>query len=179
MKVGLSGENEPTKNPPFYTLKTLMDKHDHDYIDILKVDVEGAEFDSMTKFMDDFADQDLPVGQLSMELHLDDAYNWNFHKVTDFMERLESFGLRITAYEINLGSTVQGPPKYNEVDTNFFFGSLCITSNENLTLTNFFSTCGSIPETRRTFCGMNNLAYDGHEKTLRRCVADYGSILDA
>ncbi|KAK4694547.1 hypothetical protein P7C71_g3062, partial [Lecanoromycetidae sp. Uapishka_2] len=114
MKVGLSDKDEPTKKPPFYTLKTVMEKNNHDYIDILKVDVEGAEFDSMTTFMDDYADADLPVGQLVMELHLDNPAKWNFVKVTNFMERLESFGLRITAYELNLGSVARGPPKYNE-----------------------------------------------------------------
>ncbi|KAK4695077.1 hypothetical protein P7C71_g2609, partial [Lecanoromycetidae sp. Uapishka_2] len=91
-----------------------MEKNGHDYIDILKVDVEGAEYDSMTKFMDDFDGQDLPVGQLSMELHLDDPDNWNFYKVTDFMERLESFGLRITTHKINFWSVIDQPPKWME-----------------------------------------------------------------
>ena len=117
--MGLSGKDEPYKKPPFYTLKTLMEKHNHDYIDILKVDVEGAEFDALTKFMDDFATQDLPVGQLSLEMHLEDPEHWDFDKVTNFMERLESFGMRITAREINLGSVVNGPPRYNEVGLPF------------------------------------------------------------
>lgn len=55
-----------------------MEKHNHSYIDVLKVDVEGAEFVAITKFMDDFADGDLPVGQLSMELHLEDVEHWDF-----------------------------------------------------------------------------------------------------
>lgn len=117
MKVGLAGTDEPKKEPPFYTLTTLMKKHNHEYIDILKVDVEGAEFESMTRFMDDHAEGDLPVGLISMELHLDDPAVWTFGKVTNFMERLESFGMRITAYELNLGAAaLYGTIKYNEVD---------------------------------------------------------------
>jgi len=96
-----------------------MEKHNHDYIDILKVDVEGAEFDALSKLMDDFATQDLPVGQLAVEMHLEDPEHWNFDKVSNFMERLESFGMRITAREINLGSVVVGPPKFNEVGLPF------------------------------------------------------------
>ena len=115
MKVGLGAKDEPFKDPPFYTLKTLMEKHAHDYIDVLKVDIEGGEFDSITRFMDDYEGEDLPIGQLVMELHLDDPIRWDFYKVYAFMERLESFGLRITAYELNMGSLSRGPPKYNEV----------------------------------------------------------------
>ena len=117
MKVGLSDRNTPTDNPPFYTLKTLMEKNGHDYIDYLKVDIEGAEYDSMGKFMDDFAEVDLPVGQFALEVHLrldPDGPDFGFAKVSNFMERFESFGLRAVANEVNYGSA-DSPPRYIEV----------------------------------------------------------------
>ncbi len=122
MKVGLSDKDEPNKSPPFYSMKTLMDKKGYDHIDLLKVDVDGAEYRSMHKFMDDFAKEGvLPISQLSMELHLDDDKNWNFGKVYSFMERFEEFGLRISGREVNFGAAAgEGPiPRAVEVSLPF------------------------------------------------------------
>lgn len=41
---GIGGRDEIVDGDQFYTLKTLMSMNGHDWIDILKVDVEGAEF---------------------------------------------------------------------------------------------------------------------------------------
>jgi Methyltransferase FkbM domain len=42
----------------------------HTFIDILKADIEGSEFDALTAFLDANADKDvLPVGQIQVELH--------------------------------------------------------------------------------------------------------------
>ena len=38
--------------------------------DFLKMDIEFAEFDSMTAFLEDFAGQKLPIGQFLVEIHL-------------------------------------------------------------------------------------------------------------
>lgn len=38
--------------------------------DILKIDIEFAEFTSLTSFLDDFKNHELPCGQLLIELHL-------------------------------------------------------------------------------------------------------------
>ena len=71
-----------------------MEHNGHDFIDILKVDIEGAEFASLATFFDffqsqphpsstaespmdftasgaryDFAGKPLPIGQLQIELH--------------------------------------------------------------------------------------------------------------
>ena len=77
-----------------WSLRKLMEHNGHDFIDILKVDIEGAEFASLETFFDfyesqprpssasespmdftsdgawyDFAGKPLPVGQLQIELH--------------------------------------------------------------------------------------------------------------
>lgn len=47
-----------------------MEMNGHDYIDILKMDVEGAEFAGLGKFMDDYEGRELPIGQFLVEVHL-------------------------------------------------------------------------------------------------------------
>ena len=77
-----------------WSLRGLMEHNGHDFIDILKIDIEGAEFASLAAFFDfyesqplptsasespmdftssgakyDFAGQPLPIGQMQIELH--------------------------------------------------------------------------------------------------------------
>ncbi|KAI9669526.1 MAG: hypothetical protein M1817_004645 [Caeruleum heppii] len=101
-KVGLSGEDNINRNPPFHTIKTLMDQNNHTYMDMLKIDIEGAEYDVLTRLMDDFEGSTLPIGQIMIEIHLqaeDSQYGWK--GFFDWWERLESFGIRPTWMEIN------------------------------------------------------------------------------
>lgn len=81
-------------NVKMWSLRGLMEHNGHDFIDILKVDIEGAEFASLATFFDffqsqphpssaaespmdftasgaryDFAGKPLPIGQLQIELH--------------------------------------------------------------------------------------------------------------
>lgn len=81
-------------NVPMWSLRKLMEHNGHDFIDVLKVDIEGAEFASLSTFFDfyesqprptstsespmdftssgaryDFAGHPLPIGQLQIELH--------------------------------------------------------------------------------------------------------------
>jgi hypothetical protein len=52
----------------------------HTFIDVLKIDVEGAEFSTLTTFLDvnkpksSFFATTLPIGQLQLELHAWDDY---------------------------------------------------------------------------------------------------------
>jgi hypothetical protein len=39
------------------------------FIDILKIDIEGGEFDSLASFLNSHADGELPIGQLQLEIH--------------------------------------------------------------------------------------------------------------
>ncbi|CAL8105630.1 unnamed protein product [Orchesella dallaii] len=79
------------------TLETLMAENGHVWIDVLKIDIEGAEFATLESWFDSY--NVLPFGQLQLEIHshrlsFPDFYNW--------WERLESKGLRAFSSEINL-----------------------------------------------------------------------------
>ncbi|KAH9013004.1 hypothetical protein EDB84DRAFT_1641561 [Lactarius hengduanensis] len=92
-------------SPKYYTLDALMKLNGgHTFIDMLKIDVEGAEFDTLTAFLathkplSPFSSTTLPIGQLQIELHARDDYgNLNF-----WWAALEATGLRPFWTESNL-----------------------------------------------------------------------------
>ena len=92
-------------NPKMYTLRTLMDRNGHDFIDILKIDIEGHEFDSLEVFVDSFNGEPLPFGQLQIEVHIYGDNEWRdftFPKILGWWEKLEAAGLRPFFSEPNL-----------------------------------------------------------------------------
>jgi hypothetical protein len=107
----------PNDNPHTYTLPTLMAQNGHTFIDILKIDVEGAEFDAFDALIGAypsasstpwFTDVDgtggragtgLPFGQLQLEIHFRDD---NFLSFLQWWEKLEKAGLRPVWTEPNL-----------------------------------------------------------------------------
>lgn len=111
-KVGLGAKDEFDKSPQFFTLASLMQQNKHIYIDILKIDIEGAEYEALDAFMDAFEkDGTLPIGQVMIELHLVDDQHVNFERFTKWWERLEGFGMRPTWLEINLLAVTLGAGK--------------------------------------------------------------------
>ena len=56
-------------------MKDLIKENGHDYIDIMKIDIEGSEFDTLSTFMSEFSSPDvkLPIGQLLVEIHIRQA----------------------------------------------------------------------------------------------------------
>lgn len=108
-KLGIAGENRENLK----TLKSLMDINGgHEWIDILKMDVELAEFPSLENILDTF--EELPFGQLLVEFHLHfDPHGPEQAKHTlvtaqrtlSILERLEKKGLRIFSMEINPGDS--------------------------------------------------------------------------
>ncbi|KAK2040417.1 hypothetical protein LZ31DRAFT_604177 [Colletotrichum somersetense] len=100
-QVGIAGTTDTTKTPPFYSIGDLMKLNGHEYIDILKMDIEFAEFAALDGMHRDFpVSGELPVGQLMVELHtLEDMTS---KKLLDWWERLESRGLRPTWTEPNM-----------------------------------------------------------------------------
>ncbi|KAF5336145.1 hypothetical protein D9611_006196 [Ephemerocybe angulata] len=100
---GLGGEdkNGPHDNPPMFTLKSLMKHNDHKHIDILKIDIEGWEFDTLTTLIKPYVDsgEPLPFGQLQLEVHL---WNKSFPQFLEWWEMLEAAGLRPFWTEPNL-----------------------------------------------------------------------------
>ncbi|KAH8601770.1 hypothetical protein B0O99DRAFT_680891 [Bisporella sp. PMI_857] len=78
-----------------------MAQNQHTYIDILKIDIEGAEYKSLEAFMDSCVEEKMmPVGQIMIELHLnrETGFEW----FIGWWERLESLGMRPTWLEVNL-----------------------------------------------------------------------------
>ena len=43
----LGSNDAPYAKPPTLTLQNLMRQNNHDFVDILKIDIEGAEFDAL------------------------------------------------------------------------------------------------------------------------------------
>ncbi|KAF9578397.1 hypothetical protein BGW38_005810, partial [Lunasporangiospora selenospora] len=100
------------------SLPVVMKELEHDWIDILKIDIEGSEYDVLNSLMDVYEKKDeqgnnmgiLPFGQLQVEIHLfSPAMDPNpehdektFERFLRFYERLESFGLRPFWNELNL-----------------------------------------------------------------------------
>lgn len=59
------GSSEAVVEAPVYRLATIMKTLGHEKIDVLKMDIEGAEYDVLT----DFLAYDISVGQLLVEFH--------------------------------------------------------------------------------------------------------------
>ncbi|KAF9279748.1 hypothetical protein BGZ68_007720 [Mortierella alpina] len=100
-------ENKVDENGKTWkTLKTLMQENGHDWIDILKVDIEGYEYQTFDAIMDDFGDV-LPFSQLQMELHVREDMV-KFDEFLKWWERLESKGVYPWWTELNLNPIYSG-----------------------------------------------------------------------
>jgi hypothetical protein len=91
-----------TKSDLMMTLKEQMIKNGHNFIDILKMDIEAVEYDFL-KYESDLLAR---IGQLSVELHINDnVRNWypklDTKMVSWFVTTVESMGLRLFYKEIN------------------------------------------------------------------------------
>ncbi|KAI0930021.1 hypothetical protein AcV5_006831 [Taiwanofungus camphoratus] len=125
--LGASNNYGPGANPPVYTLPTLMEINGHRFIDILKVDIEGNEFESLARFIEFFMTgpgsnapsapspinappaahnrppPPLPIGQIQIEIHArPDTQYGTFDAFKRWFEKLEAAGLRPFMAEANL-----------------------------------------------------------------------------
>lgn len=93
--------HEPHNNPKLYTLKTLLEINKHDHIDLLKIDIEGWEFETLSQIIQPYilSGEPLPFGQLIVEIH---AWDKKFEDFLPWWEMLEQAGLRPFMNEINL-----------------------------------------------------------------------------
>ncbi|PQE15215.1 major facilitator superfamily domain-containing 5 protein [Rutstroemia sp. NJR-2017a WRK4] len=102
-KFGLGATDNKKDGIPFYTLQTLMEKNNHSYMDILKIDIEGGEYMALDSFMDAWEKEGvLPIGQVMIELHLVADEVVHFERFAKWWERLEGFGMRPAWFEPNL-----------------------------------------------------------------------------
>ncbi|KAK6215276.1 hypothetical protein QIS74_08295 [Colletotrichum tabaci] len=118
LQAGIAGKTDTTKSPPFYSISDLMEMNGHEYIDILKMDIEFAEFEAVDALHNDFPIMagELPIGQFMVEIHL--GHGMTSSGFLDWWERLESRGMRPTWTEPNLLSVTmnvgEGDPVYAE-----------------------------------------------------------------
>ncbi|EQB44357.1 hypothetical protein GCG54_00013726 [Colletotrichum gloeosporioides] len=106
LQAGIAGKTDLTADPPFYSISDLMEMNGHQYIDILKMDIEEAEYAAIDSFLADFAGGELPVGQLMIEIHFFSVRDSKTY--LDWWERMEAHGLRPTWTEPNLLAVTLG-----------------------------------------------------------------------
>lgn len=93
-KQALGPKSGPTD--VFMMVESLLDtmrRHNHTFIDVLKVDIEGSEWDTFRAMLPEKA---LPFGQLLIELHFRDVA-----EVFAFFENMDTHGFRIFMRETN------------------------------------------------------------------------------
>jgi len=72
-------------------LQTLMRILGHTHIDVLKIDIEGAEYDVINDIVDNAGN----ITQLLIEFHHRMKIGYDLHHTSDAIERLRSAGFRI------------------------------------------------------------------------------------
>jgi hypothetical protein len=70
-----------------------MAKNGHTFIDILKLDIEGSEFEVLDSIFKEYKGRPLPFGQLQLEVHAH-VDGKTFSEFLHWWERLEEAGLR-------------------------------------------------------------------------------------
>ncbi|KAJ6443678.1 aminopeptidase Y [Purpureocillium lavendulum] len=125
-QLGISGETNTEGKPPMSTIKDLMTVNGHSYIDVVKMDIEGAEFDALTSLINSIKEEQgdynatLPFGQLLVEIHFmneppgfsipQDLTQW-----LQWWSSLEDMGLRPVNNEDNwIGDVGSGKPRFME-----------------------------------------------------------------
>lgn len=123
-QAGIAGTTDATKVPPFYSIQDLMERNGHDHIDILKMDIEGFEFESMKSVVEAFFrptndNSELPIAQYLVEIHLDPGRINTADEFMAWWSMLEGAGFRPVWTEPNvLVSTIplhDAKPRYSEV----------------------------------------------------------------
>jgi len=125
-QIGISEVTDEKRDPKFFTVQDLMRRNGHEYIDIVKMDIEGAEFGALTSVIGSLPKdangkhKPLPFGQLLIELHFDeggsnqggprDLKTW-----MAWWSALEEHGLRPVNNEDNwIGDVGSGKPRFME-----------------------------------------------------------------
>jgi len=99
--LSASDKHDGEVKRPTYTLETIMKMNGHSHIDLLKIDIEGWEFEVVANLFKPYIEsgKPLPFGQLSMEIHLWDK---SFEIFLGWWVMLEEAGLRPFWTEPNL-----------------------------------------------------------------------------
>jgi hypothetical protein len=98
--VGLGNYDEKSRFDGKFkvqTMKQMMIENRHSYIDVLKIDIEGGEYG----WLKNEASLLPRVGQLLIEFHINGFIDKNLNLI-EFIDIVESFGLRLFHQEINI-----------------------------------------------------------------------------
>ncbi|KAF2149200.1 hypothetical protein K461DRAFT_323733 [Myriangium duriaei CBS 260.36] len=122
-KIGIGGTTDLTRSPPFVSVQDLMANNGHDHIDILKIDIEGYEFQTFTSLLNYYISrgEQVPVAQIVVEVHLFEKqgeHPGNVDVMLEWWELFESAGFRPVWTEPNLLVSIMhledGMPRYSE-----------------------------------------------------------------
>jgi FkbM family methyltransferase len=108
MGLGSNDNTNATAGLPVQTLETIIKRNGDEFIDILKIDIEGYEFQVLNNIVNTFGNNQLPFGQLQAEFHIGPFLNkFEFlKKLVEWWTMLEDAGLRVFHREANLFSNV-------------------------------------------------------------------------
>ncbi|CAK5271407.1 unnamed protein product [Mycena citricolor] len=100
--------------PKEYSFHGIMKEFGHEFVDILKIDIEGSEFEVLAAIVESFKGQPLPFGQMQIEIHVGYALQTDTIRTFDrWWTLLEDAGLRPFWTEPNLPDINflrRGPP---------------------------------------------------------------------
>lgn len=124
-KAAIAGSTDREQEPPRLAVADIMAENGHRFVDVMKMDIESAEFGALRALMDATEQQagdvmgtkTLPVGQLLVELHLTskEGVPRTVRDLVDFFERLERLGMRPVWNEHNwIGDVGSGHPRFIE-----------------------------------------------------------------
>ncbi|KAJ7503828.1 methyltransferase domain-containing protein [Mycena galericulata] len=101
-KIGAVDNHAGT--PKEYSLQGIMAELGHDFVDILKIDIEGSEFAALAAILAAFEGRPLPFGQLQLEVHIASPASPDISTLgalSAFWSTLEAAGLRPFWTELN------------------------------------------------------------------------------
>ncbi|KAK7038390.1 Methyltranfer-dom domain-containing protein [Favolaschia claudopus] len=87
----------------YHSLQSVMQMFEHEWIDIVKMDLKGSEFATLLAMIADNEDRPLPFGQLILTINVDKSDDMK--SVQDFKNwftRLECAGLRPFYFEVSM-----------------------------------------------------------------------------
>ncbi|KAK1623868.1 methyltransferase domain-containing protein [Colletotrichum phormii] len=106
-------EKEKTE---FLSIKSIMKKLGHEYVNLVKMDIEGDEFPTLESFLGDYTKggelegKEVPVGQMVIEIHVPEK-GPTISEFAEWWERIEEAGFRPVWSEANLLAVMVGDGK--------------------------------------------------------------------
>ncbi|KAG8623652.1 hypothetical protein KVT40_008628 [Elsinoe batatas] len=126
-KAAIAKTTNEESSPPAYSVQDLMLANGHDFVDVMKMDIEGAEFDALgslvghvEKNWNGTAEPVLPIGQLLVEIHIMNGtlpfgMPTTMRAFLDWWDGLEALGMRPVWNEHNwIGDKFAGFPRFIE-----------------------------------------------------------------